>query len=60
MNELIHWYTNDKEISDLQERHDSTELSTNKNSFSENYIVDVFLFIPAIIYLHNFESIFIM
>ena len=33
LKEFIHWYTNDKEIFDLQERHDSMELSTNKISF---------------------------
>ena len=31
--------------------HDSTELSTNKNFFSENYILDIFLFITVIIFL---------
>ena len=51
MKEFIHQYTNDKEIFDLQERHDSTELNTNKNLFSENYIIDIFLFITAIISL---------
>ena len=30
LKEFIHWYTNDKEIFDLQERHDGTELSTNQ------------------------------
>ena len=49
LKEFIHWYTNDKEIFDLQERHDRTELSTNKNFFSQNYIIDIFLFITAII-----------
>ena len=34
--EFIHKYTNnDKEIFDLQERHDSMELNTNKNFFSK-------------------------
>ena len=33
----------------MHERHDTTELITNKNSFSNNYIVDVFLFVTAII-----------
>ena len=51
LKEYIHWYTNDKEIFDLQEVHDSMELSTDKKFFSENYIVDVFLFITAIISL---------
>ena len=49
LKEFIHRYTNNKEIFDLQERHDSMELNTNKNFFSENYIIDVFLFITAII-----------
>ena len=49
LKEFIHRYTNNKEIFDLQERHDNTELNTNKNFFSDNYIVDVFLFITAII-----------
>ena len=31
--------------------HDGMELSTNKNFFSENYIIDIFLFITAIISL---------
>ena len=43
LKEFIHWYTKDKETFDLQERCDSMELSTNKNFFSENYIIDVFL-----------------
>ena len=49
--EFIHRYTNDKKIFHLQERHDSTELNTNKNFFSGNYIVNIFLFITAIISL---------
>ena len=32
-------------------RHDSTELNTNKNFFSDNYIVDIFIFISVIISL---------
>ena len=50
LKEFIQWYTNDKEIFDLQERHDSTELNTNKNSF-DNYIVDIFLFTTVVISL---------
>ena len=49
--EFINSYTNHKEIFDLQERHDNTELNTNKNLFSENYIMDIFLFISVIISL---------
>ena len=51
LKDFIHQYTHDKEIFDLQERHDSMELITNKNLFSENYIIDIFLFITAIIFL---------
>ena len=51
LKEFIHWYTNDKEMFDMQERHDSMELNTNKNFFSENYIIDIFLFNTVIISL---------
>ena len=54
LREFINSYTNiNKEIFDLQERHDSTEvkLYTNKNLFSDNYMVDIFLFITVIISL---------
>ena len=50
LKEFIHRYTNGKEICDLQERHDSMELNTNENFF-DNYIVDIFLFITAVISL---------
>ena len=48
---FINSYTIHKEIFDLQERPDSIELNTNKNFFSENYIIDIFMFISAIILL---------
>ena len=48
---FIQQYTPYKEIFNLHERHDSTELTTNKNFFSDNYIIDVFLFITTIISL---------
>ena len=53
LKEFINSYTNHKEISDLQERHDNMEvkLNTNKNFFSDNYIVDIFLFITVILSL---------
>ena len=35
----------------MQERHDNTESNTNKNFFSDNYIVDIFMFISAIVSL---------
>ena len=52
LKDLIYSYTNNKEIFDLQERHDGMEakLNTNINFFS-NYIMDIFLFITAIIFL---------
>ena len=52
LKEFINNYTN-KEIFNLQKRHDSMEvkLNTNKNFFSDNYLVDIFLFITAIISL---------
>ena len=49
LKEFINSYTNHKEIFDLQERHDNMELNTNKNFFSDNYIVDIFIFISAIV-----------
>ena len=50
LREFINSYTNNKEIFDLQERHDTeVKLNTNKNFFSDNYIVDIFLFITVII-----------
>ena len=48
---FINSYTNHKEIFDLQERQDNTELNTNKNFFSDNYILDIFMFISVIITL---------
>ena len=35
----------------MQERHETTILNTNKNFFSDNYIVDIFVFISTIISL---------
>ena len=49
--ESINTYTNHKEIFDLQERHERMKLNTNKNFFSDNYIMDIFMFISAIISL---------
>ena len=47
-------YTNNKEIFDLKERHVSTVESvnnSNKNFFSNNYIVDIVIFTSSIISL---------
>ena len=51
LKEFINSYTNHKEIFDLQERHDNMELNTNKYFFSDNYIMDTFMFISAIVSL---------
>ena len=51
LKEFINSFTNHKEIFDLQERHDNTVFNANKNFFSDNYIVDIFMFISAIISL---------
>ena len=40
-----------KEIFDLQERHETIILNTNKHFFSDNYILDIFVFISTIISL---------
>ena len=49
---FMHMYANNKEISDLKQRHVSTVESlhnSNKNFFSNNYIVDIFMFASPII-----------
>ena len=51
LKDFIHHYIKQKEIFDLQERHETTILNTNNNFFSDNYIVDIFVFISAIISL---------
>ena len=50
----MHDYANNKEIFDLKERHVSTDESlnnSNKNFFSNKYIVDIFLFTSSILSL---------
>ena len=51
LKEFINSYTNCKEIFDLQERHDTTKLDTNKNFFPDNYIMDILMFISVVISL---------
>ena len=47
---LYHQYNHKKEIFYLNERHDNMDKTLpNKNFFSKNFIVDVFLFVTAII-----------
>ena len=51
LKDFIHSYSKQKEISDLQESHETTILNTSKNFFSNNYIVDIFVFTSTIISL---------
>ena len=51
LKDLINNYAMRKEIFDLQERHESTILNSSKNFFSNNHIVDIFMFISSIISL---------
>ena len=54
LKDFIHQYNQKKEIFDLNERHDEsivTYLSANKKFFSNNYIIDVFLLVTAVISL---------
>ena len=50
LKDFINRYTKTKEIFDSQERHE-TILNTNKNFFSNNHILDIFVFISSIISL---------
>ena len=50
LKDFVHQFQHKKEIYDLQERHTNTELELpKKNDFSNNYLVDIFLSITAII-----------
>ena len=52
LKEYINQYKHDSEIFDLKERHDIDELDiefANKNFFTNNFIVDIFVFIIAAI-----------
>ena len=51
LKDFIYQYNSKKEIFDLNKRHDTMDLTTNKYFFSNNYIVDVFLFVTAVISL---------
>ena len=44
-------YAKNKEILDLEERHASKILNSSKNFFSNNYIVDIFMFASSVISL---------
>ena len=51
LKDFINCYIKQKEIFNLQERHETTILNTNKKFFSDNSIVNIFVFILAIILL---------
>ena len=51
LKDFMYSYAKHKEIFELQERHENTILNTSKDFFSDNYIVDIFMFISAIILL---------
>ena len=50
LKDFINSYTKGKEIFDLQERHETT-LNTNKNFFSNNHTMDIFVFVSSVISL---------
>ena len=52
LKEFVHQFWHKNEISDLQERHVNNDLELpNKTFFFNNYNVDIFLFVTAIISL---------
>ena len=51
LKDFFNSYTKHEEIFDLQERHENMILNTNKNFFSDHYLMEIYLFISAIISL---------
>ena len=52
LKDFIHQYKCKKEFFDLKERHDNMDTKLpNKNFFSNNFILDIFLFVTMIISL---------
>ena len=51
LKDFINSYAKKKEIFDLQERYETTILNTSKNFFSNNHIMDIFMFFSSIISL---------
>ena len=51
LKDFLNNYIRRKEIFDLLERHENTILNTSKNFFSNNHIMDIFMFISSIISL---------
>ena len=52
LKDFIHQYKHKKEIFDLQEKHvNNDDLASNKNFLFNNYVIDIFLFVIALISL---------
>ena len=52
LKDFVHQYRHKKEIFDLQERHvNNNDLDSSKTSSFNNYIIDNFLFVTALISL---------
>ena len=51
LKDFTYQYNSKKETFDLNKRHGITDQTTNKNFFTNNYIVDIFLFITAVLSL---------
>ena len=52
LKDFVHQFHHEKDIFDLQERHTNMELDLpNKNFFFDNYTIDIFLCVTAIISL---------
>ena len=51
LKDFINNYSKKKQIFDLKERHETIMLNTSKNFFSNNHIMDIFVFISSIISL---------
>ena len=51
LKDFVHQFWHKKEISDLQKRHNNGLDLANKNSFFNNYTIDIFLFVTALISL---------
>ena len=49
LKDFVQCYAHSEEIFYLKERHVSTILNSSKNFFSNNYIVDIFMFASSII-----------
>ena len=62
LKDFLNNYIRRKEIFNLQERHENAILNTSKNFFSNNHIVDIFMFyfLNNLTNINNLDYIFIM